>query len=437
MSSRHRWFYLFLILLFLATGCEQRATPSSQQAGGPLQPTPYPPPPTIPTRTPEPSSAPAPTVIWPTLTPMPTPVQPTPYAPGEALPATFPSLVYAVQHSNGQPVQIWKLRYDQGLLLEELLFNLTDQTLDAYLGQDHPVGLGYGFVTKLSSSPDGQYTALTLGGEQGTIGTLFFGPDSRINFPLMPNGEGADFLAWFPDSRHFVVRDASYDIWGVMIVDSNELVQAPGKYVQDAVVSPDSRWILFSAATTKDLGKGTINSDTSVSVQQFASLPGYEMPIFNLALSPDGQFCAFTWTDYNNTWGAGQIGIIKTDGTDQRPLGSSKTFDLGLGWSPAGREIAFVRQENPEVLNSRIYPPDLVSSLWLLDVESGQERRLLSSEGQYAHWSPRWLPDGSGLIFLSDRGGAANIWFVRPDGSGLQQLTFQGGLTGEISLLSR
>jgi len=48
-----------------------------------------------------------------------------------------------------------------------------------------------------------------------------------------------------------------------------------------------------------------------------------------------------------------------------------------------------------------------------------------------------WLPDGSGLVFLSNREGDRNVWFIRPDGSGLQQLTRQGGVVGELALLPR
>ncbi len=431
MPSQYRRSCLFLVLLLLTASCGRTPTPSSQQAGVPSQPTPYPPPPTIPTRTPETSPTPGPpptpaiTEIWPTFTAMPTPVQPTSYAPGEALPVTFPSLVYAVRHSDDQPVQIWKLRYDQGLLLEELLFNLTDQTLDTYLGQDRPLGLGYGFVSKLSTSPDGQYTALTLEGEQGAIGTLVLSKDGHISFPLVPNRRGAEFLAWFPDSRRLVLQDDNYLTW-VMAIDGTGLLQGPGQNVEDMVISPDGQWVLFATQSTQGLWRGTLNSDQSISVQQFAPLSGYEMQIFDLVLSPDGQLCVFSWwTNYNPTWG-GQTGIMRADGTGQRPLGPADAFDFGLTWSSDSQVIAFIREENQ--VDRSAPPVDLVSSLWLLDVESGKERLLLSSEGQYATWSPHWLPDGSGLVFLSDRGGSANIWLIQPDGTGLQQLTQQGDL---------
>ena len=40
---------------------------------------------------------------------------------------------------------------------------------------------------------------------------------------------------------------------------------------------------------------------------------------------------------------------------------------------------------------------------------------------------PRWSPDGQWIAFLSDRSGKYEIWKVRPDGSGLSQMTHEPG----------
>ncbi|HJZ81512.1 MAG TPA: protein kinase, partial [Pyrinomonadaceae bacterium] len=40
---------------------------------------------------------------------------------------------------------------------------------------------------------------------------------------------------------------------------------------------------------------------------------------------------------------------------------------------------------------------------------------------------PRWSPDGAWIAFLSDRSGKYEIWKVRPDGSGLAQMTHEPG----------
>jgi len=85
----------------------------------------------------------------------------------------------------------------------------------------------------------------------------------------------------------------------------------------------------------------------------------------------------------------------------------------------------------------RLLRYDIMRPYRVIDAKTGEERILLASDGKYAHWSPQWLPDGSGVVFLTNRDGAVNAWFVRTDGTGLQQLTRQGGLVGGIAVAPR
>jgi Tol biopolymer transport system component len=204
--------------------------------------------------------------------------------------------------------------------------------------------------------------------------------------------------------------------------------------VLDAVVSPDGKRVIFSATPSEDIWLGAIDVDGSnLTIYPVpAPLPGRRAR--NLSLSPNGQACAFTWNRQVSYRGEGQVWVMDADGSNQRPLGPADTYDYDLAWSPDGRTLAFARWDSPDPDMRSTERAAWISSLWLIDVASGQERLLLSSEGQYAHWSPRWLPDGAGLVLLSTRGGAADLWFVRPDGTGLQQLTRQGGLAGEIAV---
>lgn len=67
--------------------------------------------------------------------------------------------------------------------------------------------------------------------------------------------------------------------------------------------------------------------------------------------------------------------------------------------------------------------------LWKADRRGGEASRLTShpaDEGRSA-----WLPDGSEIVFESDRLGARNVWSMKPDGTGLRQVTT---LDGNLSL---
>jgi dipeptidyl aminopeptidase/acylaminoacyl peptidase len=77
--------------------------------------------------------------------------------------------------------------------------------------------------------------------------------------------------------------------------------------------------------------------------------------------------------------------------------------------SPDGRTIAYVRKTN-DIMTDKAR-----STIWLVDVASGQQRPLLAGDGSY--FSPRWSPDGARLAYVSADGGSPQL-FVRWISSG-------------------
>lgn len=70
---------------------------------------------------------------------------------------------------------------------------------------------------------------------------------------------------------------------------------------------------------------------------------------------------------------------------------------------------------------------DLLGDLYTLPREGGRAQPLLS--GRAWEIEPRFSPDGEHIAFISDRDGTQNIWLIRPDGTGLRQVsheTFEG-----------
>lgn len=96
-----------------------------------------------------------------------------------------------------------------------------------------------------------------------------------------------------------------------------------------------------------------------------------------------------------------------------RSLGPSTTvaFQTDEGtWmnvdvSPDGRTIVF----------------DLLGDIYTLPIAGGAATRILS--GPAFDMQPRWSPDGALIVFISDRDGNNNIWVMRPDGTGLRQVS--------------
>jgi Tol biopolymer transport system component len=76
--------------------------------------------------------------------------------------------------------------------------------------------------------------------------------------------------------------------------------------------------------------------------------------------------------------------------------------------SPDGKWIAFHTSAPQE-------------DLFVVRADGGGLRRLTDDAARDRF--PRWSPDGSRLLFYSDRSGKYEAWSIRPDGGGLEQLT--------------
>ncbi len=76
-----------------------------------------------------------------------------------------------------------------------------------------------------------------------------------------------------------------------------------------------------------------------------------------------------------------------------------------FAWSPDGRTIAVTSQRSPDLLTCQIH---------LIEVATAQERLIAGSDA----WEvgPRWLPDGSGLLLISDKDGWFQVVKVGLDG---------------------
>ena len=105
---------------------------------------------------------------------------------------------------------------------------------------------------------------------------------------------------------------------------------------------------------------------------------------YHARLSPDGQQVAFD----SDRDGERAVYVGRSDGTDVRKV-SGDGFAAVPTWSPDGGRLAFVRAE---LGRARVW------NLWLLDLASGEMRRLTFYRvGQM--WGASWFPDGSRIAY--------------------------------------
>lgn len=83
------------------------------------------------------------------------------------------------------------------------------------------------------------------------------------------------------------------------------------------------------------------------------------------------------------------------------------------GWNPNNKELAIVAQRN----GSKIY------NLYKVPVNGGTEVQITSNTSGHVD-GPEYSPDGKFIYYNANASGTMQVWRMRPDGSGKEQLTF-------------
>jgi dipeptidyl aminopeptidase/acylaminoacyl peptidase len=120
--------------------------------------------------------------------------------------------------------------------------------------------------------------------------------------------------------------------------------------------------------------------------------------------SPDGRWLIFSgagltlWNTHAGNWGRVMTGEV---------------YFSNFEWSPDSRKIAVTTQTSDDL------------EIQILDVESMSYTNLTAHPGN--DYDPSWSPDGSNLVFVSDRDGSPEVYRIDADGKNavrLSSLTF-------------
>jgi TolB protein len=131
--------------------------------------------------------------------------------------------------------------------------------------------------------------------------------------------------------------------------------------------------------------------------------------VFVYAWSPDGRQIAYIDQKTLSLW------LVRPDGTGRRLLlASSKLAAASVSWSPDGKNIAIA---SPGPSSHYIGCPSM--ALYVVAVDGAAPRRLAA--GHPACWDVAWSPRGDEIAFSG-----GGIWVVRPDGTGLRQISPKG-----------
>jgi TolB protein len=153
---------------------------------------------------------------------------------------------------------------------------------------------------------------------------------------------------------------------------------------------------------------------------------------YDPAWSPDGAWIVFT----SDRGGSADLFRVQPDGTGLERLTDDPAYDDQAAFSPDGKQLVFVSTRG-----------DGTADLWTMDLTTRRTRALTSGPG--GDFRPSWSPDGNWIAFSSDRGSAApfghgrwehlqlaDLYMIRPDGSGLKRVSEHGAFCGSPKWIS-
>src|SRR5882724_2149955 len=83
--------------------------------------------------------------------------------------------------------------------------------------------------------------------------------------------------------------------------------------------------------------------------------------------------------------------------------------------SPDGKWIAY------SVMSPNLEANTKPSQIFVVGIDGGTPKQLTREGSQNSR--PRWSPDGKRIAYISNRGGASQVWTMAADGSDAKQVT--------------
>jgi len=128
-------------------------------------------------------------------------------------------------------------------------------------------------------------------------------------------------------------------------------------------------------------------------------------------ISFDGKMLAISNSREGMPGGGSTVYVLPLTGGEPKLL-TEQTPSYWHGWNPNNKEVCFVAQRGSKTYN-----------LYKQDINSGKEIQLTFNKTGHVD-GPEYSPDGKWIYYNANPTGTMQIWRMKPDGSGKEQITF-------------
>jgi TolB protein len=174
--------------------------------------------------------------------------------------------------------------------------------------------------------------------------------------------------------------------------------------------SPDGRQVAFTSDRDGDPEIYRVGLD-GAGLERLTRTPGRDA---HPAWSPDGRQIVFQ-SPRND--GQTRLFLMNADGTNQRPITANTGFCGVPAWSPDGRRLAFQCSDSMTTFGTAKAP----WRVFTLDLPDGAP--MVRTSGPGNDQVPNWSPDGSRLVFYSDRSGVDQLYTLELVTGTIAQIT--------------
>jgi Tol biopolymer transport system component len=217
--------------------------------------------------------------------------------------------------------------------------------------------------------------------------------------------------AWSPDGSRIVftsTRDGNEEIY-VMNANGTNQTRLTNNSALDRTPawSPDGSEIVFASnrdGATFDIFVMTANGTSQRNISRTGGTADLQDPDW----SPDGSKIACSQALVQNGGALGLYGVMvmNADGSNQTRLSADGNIDITPRWSPNGTKIIFASNRSGNLGSFEVFT---------MSPNGSNQLRIINNANENSR--PAWSPDGTMITFQSDRRFNFDVFVMNADGS--------------------